>query len=99
MGGLAALIRNRTNFAEAELTVESDGHLDVLDRQDRYDRWNTLDLVHGVALYFVTTHTIDSSETLADQSNVGYCPGPDFRFGLCSLPCRRLAVFRPGRYS
>ena len=97
MGEPAALIRKGTHFAEAELTVESNGPLDVLDRQNGYDRRNTHDLVHGVALYFVTTSTIDSSETLADQSNVGYCPGPVFRSGLCSLSCRRLAVFRPGR--
>ena len=62
VGQFATLIRNGKHFAEAELTVESYGLLDVLDRQDGYDRRNACDIVHGVALLFLAMNTIDSSE-------------------------------------
>src|SRR5262249_39395813 len=41
------------HFPEAEVTVENHGRLDILDRQDGYDRRNDCDIVHGVALLFL----------------------------------------------
>jgi hypothetical protein len=61
----ATLIRNGKHFPEAKVTVENHGHLDILDRQDGYDRRNACGIVHGVALLFRATNTIDSSEASA----------------------------------
>src|SRR5262249_37085592 len=49
----ATLIRNGKHFPEAEVTVEDHGRLDILDRQDGYDRRNACNIVHGVALLFL----------------------------------------------
>src|SRR5262249_34122850 len=45
--------RNGKHFPEAEVTVESYGLLDIFDSQDRYDRLNACDIVHGVAILFL----------------------------------------------
>jgi hypothetical protein len=58
----ATLIGNGKYFPETEFTVEIYGLLDILDRQDGYDRRNACDIVHGVALLFLALNTIESSD-------------------------------------